>query len=309
MRMSPRTRGQHTTAKTVAVGTSADASTHSMSKKKKAKRNKTHPKLPPLVIRRPRGQAEEPYVVAGKHTLSPEESPSKTEAQEFPKPAKQVKAGLEESRPPPLELTDDEDEDTSLGDVPPSTALKKQKAIMSHSSVGKAPLRRTETLLMEGSDIDDSSSLDNNLSHSSEVETSDYESGLSDDDLSFRDPFGHLVLENIPQRQAVVGSARPQLWNIDEAEEDVNVPSTIKTLLQDLYLQAPLTQIPNTPKSLPRDPQHAFLDSLLANKLIKEALSTAALQVPNVEDIHVRILQDHGYCVTMSALQQLTLWF
>ena len=51
--------------------------------------------------------------------------------------------------------------------------------------------------------------------------------------------------------------------------------------------------------------KHAFPDSLLANKFIEEALSTAALQVPNAEDIHVRILQDHAYCLTMSALVSL----
>ncbi|KAF8258267.1 hypothetical protein EI94DRAFT_1708146 [Lactarius quietus] len=397
--MSPHMQGQHTTAEMVAVGTSADASTHSMSKKKKAKRNKTHPKLPPLVIRRPCGHAEEPHVVAGKHTLSPEEGPSNTEEREVPKPAKRAKAGLESSRPPPLELTDDEDDLTSLGHVLLSTSLKKQKAIMSHSSMGKTPLRRTETLLMEDrSDFDDSSSLDNNILHSSEVETSDYESGLSDDDLvgltsSQMDQAAQkMAFENILQRQVVVvGSARPQLRNVDKAEEDVNVPSTIKTLHRDLDLQhiyvragtsiegeqaghtdslkstgtshadsqhtqvtAPrsTTVTPDIstnaghPKStqstqvLPVWPEdtdlvlgsgklcltdqtpivqatisesfellhalimmkHAFPDLVLANKLIEEALSTAALQVPNAEDIHVRILQDHGYCLTMSAL-------
>ena len=51
--------------------------------------------------------------------------------------------------------------------------------------------------------------------------------------------------------------------------------------------------------------KHAFPDLLLANKFIEEALSTAALQVPNAEDIHVWILQDHVYCLTMSALVSL----
>ena len=63
--------------------------------------------------------------------------------------------------------------------------------------------------------------------------------------------------------------------------------------------------------------KHTFPDSLLANKFIEEALSTVALQVPNAEDIHVWILQDHAYCLMMSALvslcaslqQQLTLQF
>ena len=42
-------------------------------------------------------------------------------------------------------------------------------------------LNLAATLLTEdGSDLDDSSSLDNNVSHSSETETSDYDSGLSD---------------------------------------------------------------------------------------------------------------------------------
>jgi hypothetical protein len=42
-------------------------------------------------------------------------------------------------------------------------------------------LNLAETLLTEdGSDLGDSSSLDNNISHSSEAETSDYDSELSD---------------------------------------------------------------------------------------------------------------------------------
>jgi len=48
--------------------------------------------------------------------------------------------------------------------------------------------------------------------------------------------------------------------------------------------------------------KHAFPDHLLTCKFIEDALSTAALHVPNAEDVHVRILQDHSYSLTMSAL-------
>jgi hypothetical protein len=48
--------------------------------------------------------------------------------------------------------------------------------------------------------------------------------------------------------------------------------------------------------------KHAFPDRLLTNKFIEDALSTAALHVPNADDVHVRILHDHSYCSTISAL-------
>lgn len=48
--------------------------------------------------------------------------------------------------------------------------------------------------------------------------------------------------------------------------------------------------------------KHAFPDHLLTSKFIEDALSTAALHVPNAEDVHVRILQDHNYLFMMSAL-------
>ena len=41
---------------------------------------------------------------------------------------------------------------------------------------------------------------------------------------------------------------------------------------------------------------------LLASKFIQDALSTAALQVPNAEDVHVRIHTDHAYFVQLAAL-------
>ena len=48
--------------------------------------------------------------------------------------------------------------------------------------------------------------------------------------------------------------------------------------------------------------KHAFPDSILMNKFIEDALSTAALHVPNAEDVHVRILRDYSYCARMSYL-------
>ena len=66
--MAPRMRGRQTTAaETAAVGTYTGTSTQPVSKKKgkgKGKGTKMHPSLPPLVIKRLRGETSE-----GKHFL------------------------------------------------------------------------------------------------------------------------------------------------------------------------------------------------------------------------------------------------
>ena len=88
--MAPRTQGKRSTVNQAAVSTSADPSTHVVSKKKKGKGTKTHPSLPLLVIKRPcidvpresEGMSCEVQaiwvliriiVAVGKHLLSPEE--------------------------------------------------------------------------------------------------------------------------------------------------------------------------------------------------------------------------------------------
>ncbi|KAH9168166.1 hypothetical protein EDB89DRAFT_1909498 [Lactarius sanguifluus] len=168
--MAPSTRRQRNSVDTTSVATSTDTSTRSVSSKKKGKGTNTHPKLPPLVIRRPHNAGAESEVSFRKRALSPEEGPA-TDAEglakrpavpsltpEAPmKPAKRVKAGgefngLEGTHPPRLELSDDEVEPMSagMGSVPPSSVRK---------------LRRSETLV--DGDEDRNSSLDNNLSHSS----------------------------------------------------------------------------------------------------------------------------------------------
>jgi hypothetical protein len=48
--------------------------------------------------------------------------------------------------------------------------------------------------------------------------------------------------------------------------------------------------------------KHAFPDPLLTNRFLVDALSTASLHVPNAEDVHVRLLRDHGYCSKMCTL-------
>ena len=48
--------------------------------------------------------------------------------------------------------------------------------------------------------------------------------------------------------------------------------------------------------------KYAFPDSVLMSRFIEDALSTAALHVPNAEDVHARILQDRRYCSQMFAL-------
>ncbi|KAN0141478.1 hypothetical protein V8E53_000723 [Lactarius tabidus] len=48
--------------------------------------------------------------------------------------------------------------------------------------------------------------------------------------------------------------------------------------------------------------ENSYPDALLTSKFIQDALSTAALHVPNAEDVHVRILKDHPYFVKMSIL-------
>ncbi|KAH9024453.1 hypothetical protein EDB83DRAFT_2527161 [Lactarius deliciosus] len=166
--MAPSTRRQRNSVDTTSVATSTDTSTRSVSSKKKGKGTNTHPKLPPLVIRRPQNAGGESEVSFRKRALSPEEGPA-TDAEglakrpavpsltpEAPmKPAKRVKAGgLEGTHPPRLELSDDEVEPMSagMGSVPPSSVRK---------------LRRSETLVQEDGDEDRNSSLDNNLSHSS----------------------------------------------------------------------------------------------------------------------------------------------
>ena len=53
--------------------------------------------------------------------------------------------------------------------------------------------------------------------------------------------------------------------------------------------------------------KHTFPGNLLINKFPVDALSMAALHVPNAKDVHVRILQDHSYCTMMSALVWLCL--
>ena len=48
--------------------------------------------------------------------------------------------------------------------------------------------------------------------------------------------------------------------------------------------------------------EHAFPDAMLSRKFILDALSTAALHVPNAEGVHVRIHTDHTYFVQLAAL-------
>ena len=48
--------------------------------------------------------------------------------------------------------------------------------------------------------------------------------------------------------------------------------------------------------------KNTFPDHLLTNKFIEEALSTAALLIPTVADVHVCVLQDRVYCSEMSTL-------
>ncbi|KAH9067677.1 hypothetical protein EDB87DRAFT_1573256 [Lactarius vividus] len=172
--MAPSTRRQCNSVDTTSVATSTDTSTRSVSSKKKGKGTNTHPKLPPLVIRRPhiaKGESEGIIVPFRKRALSPEEGPT-TDAgglakrpvvpssmPEAPKkPAKRVKMGGKfnglETHPPRLELSDNEVEPMSagMGSILPSSVRK---------------LRRSETLVQEDRDEDSNSSLDNNLSHSS----------------------------------------------------------------------------------------------------------------------------------------------
>ncbi|KAN0135977.1 hypothetical protein V8E53_006138 [Lactarius tabidus] len=80
--MAPCTRGKHGTGNKAAVSTSADSLTNVVSKKKKGKGTKTHPYLPPLMIKKPHAEAMESEVIkvaAGKHALSPEEGPTTVE--------------------------------------------------------------------------------------------------------------------------------------------------------------------------------------------------------------------------------------
>jgi hypothetical protein len=48
--------------------------------------------------------------------------------------------------------------------------------------------------------------------------------------------------------------------------------------------------------------ENSYPDALLTSKLIQDALSTAALHVPDAEDVHVHILKDHPYFIKMAIL-------
>ncbi|KAH9173106.1 hypothetical protein EDB89DRAFT_1905602 [Lactarius sanguifluus] len=133
--MAPSTRRQRNSVDTTSVATSTDTSTRSVSSKKKGKGTNTHPKLPPLVIRRPHNAGAESEVSFRKRALSPKEGPA-TDAEGLAKrPA--VPSLMPEAPMKPA-------------NVPPSSVRK---------------LRRSETLV--DGDEDRNSSLDNNLSHSS----------------------------------------------------------------------------------------------------------------------------------------------
>jgi hypothetical protein len=48
--------------------------------------------------------------------------------------------------------------------------------------------------------------------------------------------------------------------------------------------------------------ENSYPDAVLTSKFIQDALSTAALHIPDAEDVHVRVLKDYPYCVKMSIL-------
>ncbi|KAN0138826.1 hypothetical protein V8E53_003214 [Lactarius tabidus] len=151
--MAPRMRGQHTTANTGAVDTPADASKHSKSKKKKGKEVKMHCDLPMLTIRKPCTEVAVSEVIGRKHPLSPEEGPAA---------ANRVKACPVHT--PRLELLTDEEEIMNH-EVP--TLMQSLTSREVHAQLMLIAkwnyIYLAETLIME----DDSSSLDNNCSHSS----------------------------------------------------------------------------------------------------------------------------------------------
>ncbi|KAH9069503.1 hypothetical protein EDB83DRAFT_2674251 [Lactarius deliciosus] len=167
--MAPRTRRQHDTVEVAPVAPSADTSMHTVSSKKKKKKKgiDTHqPTLPQLVLKgpQPKVAVAESEVSLGKHALPPEEGPTSnaekrratTGSATEPKPAKRAKAGDTQAHPPHLELSDDEEALSRLGNVPPNRVRK---------------LKRTETLLVEDdSDDDISSGSDSKVSESESIE-------------------------------------------------------------------------------------------------------------------------------------------
>ncbi|KAI9430722.1 hypothetical protein H4582DRAFT_2086258 [Lactarius indigo] len=173
--MAPSTWWQRKTADTTLVATSTETTAHSVSSKKKGDGTKTHPKLPPLVIKQPTkaGGGSGVPVPFRKHTLSPDEGPT-TNAEGLPKRpnlvpeaprqfAERAKVGgLGGAHPPRLELLDDKVEPmpAGVGNVPPNSTRK---------------LRQSETLVHR--DFENGNlSLDNNISHSSVTGSKDEDS-------------------------------------------------------------------------------------------------------------------------------------
>ncbi|KAH8994679.1 hypothetical protein EDB86DRAFT_3078043 [Lactarius hatsudake] len=168
--MAPRMRRQHDTVEAAPVAPSTDTSMHTVSSKKKKKKGvDTHqPTLPQLVLKgpQPKVAVAESEVSLGKHALPAEEGPTSNAEQRHatagspePKPAKRARAGDTQAHLPHLELSDNEETLSRLGNVPPNRVRK---------------LKRMETLLVE----DDS---DDDISNGSDSKVSESESNEDED--------------------------------------------------------------------------------------------------------------------------------
>ncbi|KAN0128865.1 hypothetical protein V8E53_013317 [Lactarius tabidus] len=240
--MAPRTRRQHT-ADAGPMATIPDASTRTVSSKKKAKSTKTHRMLPRLVIKKSHVLVPVGSEVTGKHALSPEEGPTiNTETRVkpgFPKPTKCIKSGRSEETRPPLELppTDDEVETTSQaasrlvmpGNVPPNRVRK---------------LKQTETLILEDNN-NNNSSLENHCSHSSGLEGSEGSSPEVSEDDKPNGIAGFTQTSVMTQKMAFKASTRPS-WPANTTEDSVQhqtvrssvLPPSIPSSREDIDLES-----------------------------------------------------------------------
>ncbi|KAN0141621.1 hypothetical protein V8E53_000083 [Lactarius tabidus] len=92
----------------------------------------------------------------------------------------------------------------------------------------------------------------------------------------------------------------PQLWPKD-TDLCLNASGNIKLTDQTSIVRATITKAFGfLHASIVLE--NSYPDALLTSKFIQDALSTAALHVPDAEDVHVRILKDHPYFVKMSIL-------
>ncbi|KAN0134067.1 hypothetical protein V8E53_008285 [Lactarius tabidus] len=92
----------------------------------------------------------------------------------------------------------------------------------------------------------------------------------------------------------------PQVWP-KNTDLYFNASGNIKLTHQTSIVQATITKVFGfLHASIMLE--NSYPDTVLTSKFIQDALSTAALHIPDAEDVHVCVLKDYPYCVKMSIL-------